>query len=199
MMLKNSKSESQALTEAILPRIESKVLLLIKDIVLVLGFAILAGIAAKLKIEIGPVPITMQTLVVLLSGALLGSKKGAMSQLTYLLGGLTGLPWFSRGGGMIYILSPTFGYISGFVLAAYLVGVLTEKTWNRGIITIILAMLLGNIVIYIPGLLWLVRFVGISKVLAVGLYPFLLGDVLKILSAGFLFFLAQKVTKRSKI
>ena len=102
-------------------------IVLAKNVILILGFAVLTGISAGLKIEIGLIPVTMQTLVVLLSGILLGAKKGAMSQITYLLAGLTGLPWFSRGGGIIYIMSPTFGYILGFVIAAYLIGSLFEK------------------------------------------------------------------------
>ncbi|MDI6883466.1 MAG: biotin transporter BioY, partial [Patescibacteria group bacterium] len=106
------------LIDIIIPRIENKTLALLKDIILVLSFAIVSGVCAKLKIEIGMVPITMQTFAVLLSGALLGSKRGALSQITYLLMGLAGVPWFARGGGIGYLLSPTFGYIVGFVLAA---------------------------------------------------------------------------------
>ncbi len=191
MKLENYKNPT--LIETILPKIENKTLSLVKDTTLVLGFAILTGIAAQLKIEIGAVPITMQTLVVLLSGALLGSKKGLMSQFVYILGGLTTLPWFARGGGMAYILSPTFGYILGFVLAAYLVGILTERGWDRDIRTAVLAMLAGNVIIYIPGLLWLAKFVGISKVLTVGFYPFILGDVLKIFLAGLILSFSWKI------
>jgi len=187
MRLKNIKMvETKRLTliDILIPRIEDKTLALIKDIALVLSFATLTGICAKLKIEIGIVPITMQTLAVLLSGALLGSKRGALSQLTYLSIGLAGLPWFARGGGMAYIMSPTFGYIIGFVLAAYLVGYLAEKGLDRSLKTAILALLIGNIILYIPGLLWLAKFVGFGKVLAVGFYPFIPGDLLKILLAG---------------
>lgn len=191
MRLENSKNPT--LIETVLPKIENKMLSAVKDTTLVLGFAILTGMAAQLKIEIGMVPLTMQTLVVLLSGALLGSKKGLMSQFVYILGGLTTLPWFARGGGVAYILSPTFGYILGFVLAAYLVGILTERGWDRDIRTAILAMLAGNVIIYIPGLLWLAKFVGISKVLTVGFYPFILGDVLKIFLAGLILPFSWKI------
>jgi len=155
-------------------------IVLAKNVILILGFAVLTGISAGLKIEIGLIPVTMQTLVVLLSGILLGAKKGAMSQITYLLAGLTGLPWFSRGGGIIYIMSPTFGYILGFVIAAYLIGSLFEKGWNKSMKKSILAILIANFAIYIPGLLWLSKFVGLSKVLTIGLYPFIIGDILKI-------------------
>ena len=161
--------------------------------VLILSFAILTGISAGLKVEIGPVPITMQTFVVLLSGVLLGSKRGAISQFSYLLGGLAGIPWFSRGGGSAYVLSPTFGYIVGFICSAYLIGVLTEKNWNKNIVETILVVLTSTIVLYIPGLLWLCKFVGASKVLAVGFYPFILGDALKIFLISSILFSKQKI------
>lgn len=183
------------LIDLIIPKIEKKTFVLVKDILLVLSFAILTGVCAKLKIEIGPVPITMQTLAVLLAGALLGSKRGALSQITYLFFGLTGLPWFARGGGMSYIMSPTFGYIVGFVSAAYLVGWLSERGFDREFKTAILAMLLGNIVLYIPGLLWLAKFVGFGKVLAIGFCPFIFGDILKIFLAGSAFSFFKKLTK----
>lgn len=195
MRLRNFEFKNLTLIEAILPRIENKVLVAIKDIVLVLSFAILTGICAKLKIEIGPIPITMQTFAVLLSGALLGKIRGGASQLTYLLMGLAGFSWFARGGGITYILSPTFGYILGFVLAAHLVGYWAERGWDKNIKTAILAMLIGNILIYIPGLFWLARFVGFEKVLSVGFYPFIIGDLLKILLAGLLLPIGWKIIK----
>lgn len=154
---------------------------LIKDIVSVLFFSVLTGISAGFKIEIGAVPITMQTLIVLLSGAFLGSKKGSISQLTYLTAGITGIPWFSRGGGLLYILSPTFGYLVGFVPASYMVGILIKK--NQNSFNIIKSFIAGNFFIYSFGILWLLRIFSLSKSLAIGLYPFILGDVLKMFLA----------------
>ena len=197
MRLKNFEVKNLTLIEAILPRVENKVLEITKDVVLVLSFAILTGISTKLKIEIGLIPITFQTFAVLLSGALLGSKKGAISQLTYLLMGLTGLPWFARGGGISYLLSPTFGYLLGFILAAYFVGYLVEKGWDKNFEKAVLAMFFGNVLIYIPGLFWLARFVGLGKVLSVGFYPFIIGDLLKILLAGLALPMGWKLIKRS--
>jgi len=198
MKLENmAKMKNLTLIDLLIPETENKTLIILKDIALVLSFATLTGISAKLKIEIGPVPITMQTFAVLLSGALLGSKKGGLSQLTYLLMGLLGFPWFARGGGISYILSPTFGYILGFVFATYLIGYLVEKGWDRNIKTSFLAMAIGNIVIYIPGLLWLAKFVGFKKILQIGFYPFVLGDTLKLLLAGSILPLGWKVIQRS--
>jgi len=188
-------TKNLTLVDAILPKVENKSLVLLKDVLLVLSFILLTAISAKLKIEIGPVPITGQTLVVLLSGALLGAKRGALSQIFYLLGGLVGIPWFSRGGGIAYLMSPTFGYIVGFVLAAYIVGFLYERGFDRKIENAILAMLVGNLLIYLPGLFWLARFVGWEKVLAVGLYPFIVGDLIKLFLAGLILPLCWKLIK----
>jgi len=158
-----------------------KNLYLIKDIVLVLVFAVLTGLSAQIKVEIGTVPITMQTFIVLLSGVLLGSKKGALSQISYLFMGLVGFPLFARGGGIGYFFSPTFGYILGFISASYLVGFLIEKGWAREIKKSILILLIGETVIYLFGLSWLSSFVGFNRVLILGFYPFILGDFLKLL------------------
>jgi biotin transporter BioY len=195
------------LIDAILPKVENKSLALVKDIILVLSFTLLIAISAKLKIEIGPVPITGQTFAVLLSGALLGAKRGALTQIFYLLGGLAGIPWFARGGGIAYLTSPTFGYIIGFILAAFFVGFLCERGFDKKIETTILAMLFGNIIIYIPGLLWLAKFacpeanlfcfgVGFKKVLAVGFYPFIVGDLIKLFFAGLILPSGWKIIKK---
>lgn len=159
--------------------VENKTLSLFKQAALILGFAFLTGVSASLKIEIGMVPITLQTMVVLLSGAVLGSKRGALSQILYALMGLSGIFWFARGGGITYVLSPTFGYIIGFVMASYISGLLLEKRINT-----IAALFMADIMIYIPGLLWLSSFVGFEKVLAIGLFPFIFGDLIKVLLAG---------------
>ena len=187
-------SQSLLIDTIFLPK--TKTIAVVRNIVLVLSFSLLTALAAQVKVEIGLIPITMQTLIVLLSGALLGSKKGAASQITYLLGGLMGIPWFSRGGGIAYVLSPTFGFIVGFVFAAYLVGWLSEKGFDKKIKTAIIAMFIGNMVLYLPGLFWLAKFTGFDNVLAVGFYPFVLGDLLKILLAGLLLPLGWKILKK---
>ncbi|MFA5714466.1 MAG: biotin transporter BioY [Candidatus Paceibacterota bacterium] len=173
-------------------KIENKIFSLSKEILFILGFAFLTGISANMKLEIGMVPITMQTFVVLLSGALLGSKKGAFSQVAYLLMGLSGVFWFARGGGPLYLLSPTFGYIIGFVLASFAVGFLCEKGFDRRLDMILFALIVGDILIYIPGLLCLSGFIGIEKALLVGFYPFISGDILKIFLAGAIVSIVKK-------
>jgi len=180
------KNTNLALIDLILPLSGNKILVFAKDLFLVLSFAVLTGLSAQLKIEIGVVPITGQTLMVLLSGVFLGAVRGGLSQLTYLFGGLLGIPWFSRLGGWQYIFSPTFGYIIGFVFAAVVVGLLCEKMfWDRKIESLFIVMLVGEFFIYFFGLIYLNFFIihSFSKTLVVGFLPFILGDFLKILLA----------------
>ena len=152
----------------------------IRDAILVLGFALVTALLARVSIPLGftPVPITGQTLAVLLTGAALGSRRGASSMTLYLVAGAW-LPVYAGGGsGFVWDLA-SGGYIVGFIPAAYVVGFLCERGWDRRV-QIILAMLAGNIVLYIPGLIWLAFFVPVGKVLEYGLYPFIPGDLIKL-------------------
>jgi biotin transport system substrate-specific component len=163
------------------------------DIGLVAGGAAVVAISAQLGIG-WPVPITAQTLVVPLVGALLGARRGARCLLMYVGAGLLGLPVFAHGrAGLAALAGPTGGYLLGFVAAAYLVGALAERGWDRRPATTVLAMAAGNLVIYACGLVWLwvlVHPVGRplagDGILAVGLYPFLIGDLIKIALAAVL-------------
>jgi biotin transporter BioY len=160
---------------------------LLWDVALVLGFSCLTAIGAQISFWIGLVPISGQTFTVLLSGALLGSRRGALSQLSYLAIGATGIPfWFALGGvpGIARIVGPTGGYLFGFVAAAFVVGWLAERGWDRRVWTAILAMLAGSVIMYILGLSWLTQFIPSGTLLQVGLYPFVIGDLLKILLAA---------------
>ena len=151
------------------------------DAALVIGGSLLIALCSQFTIHIGPVPITGQTFAVLLTGMLLGSRRGSMSVLAYLAQGLAGLPVFSPGGpmGLARLAGPTGGYLIGFVAAAYVVGRLAEKGWDRKMTTTFAAMLIGNAVIYAFGLPWLALLVGGEKALLLGLYPFIAGDLLK--------------------
>jgi biotin transporter BioY len=160
---------------------------LLWDAVLVVGFACLTAAFAQISFWIGPVPITGQTFAVLLTGAFLGSRRGALSQLSYLAIGATGIPyWFALGGppGIARLIGPTGGYLIGFVAVAFLVGWLAERGWDRRIWTAVLAMLAGEAVLYVFGLSWLTRFVPGDKVLQTGLYPFIIGDLIKVTAAA---------------
>jgi len=160
---------------------QNRILVLLRDITLVVTFGLLTGLSAKLKIEIGMVPVTFQTFVVLLSAILLGAKRAFLSQFFYLTMGILGVPWFARGGGLSYILSPTFGYLLGFLFSSPLVGYLTERGWIKSIKLFLFSLILGHLIIYFFGVLWLSNFVGFERSLKVGVLPFLLGDFLKII------------------
>ncbi len=127
-----------------------------------------------------PVPVTGLTLGVLLVGATLGSRRGALALALYLLEGAAGLPVFAGGGsGPARLLGPTAGYLWSAPLAAWVVGRLAEKQWDRAPSTAFLAMVAGNISIYAVALPWLALFVGPGRVVETGLLPFVLGDLLK--------------------
>jgi biotin transport system substrate-specific component len=141
--------------------------------------AVLAQVSIYLPFS--PVPITGQTLAVLLVGATLGSRRGTISQILYLFEGAIGLPVFAGGNStLIYVLGPTGGYLIGFVFASFLMGWFSEHGWDRKKLTVAIAAFLGNIVIYIFGLTWLSRFFPLKKILTIGFYPFITGDILKI-------------------
>jgi biotin transport system substrate-specific component len=162
---------------------------LVRDVVLVLGAAALTGLAAQVLIPLPftPVPITLQTFTVLLSGAALGPVRGTASMLLYLVVGVAGFGWFAEGrSGMAF---PSFGYIVGFVVAAALVGALARRGADRGVLGTIGLMVAGNLVIYAIGLPWLTVALGVDLAtgLELGVTPFLIGDALKIaLAAGLL-------------
>lgn len=147
--------------------------------------AALISVGAYLSIPIGPVPIVLQNLFVLLAGLLLGSRWGLIAVAVYLIAGICGLPVFAGGtGGLGRLVGPTGGYLFGFLGAAYLVGVITEKT--RGtLVWEIVALVAGTLVVYLFGVPWLKVVTGMSlqKALLVGMVPFLIGDGLKIAAA----------------
>lgn len=168
----------------------AKVKAVIYDVVLIVSGSLVIALSAQVAIG-WPVPITAQTFAVLMIAALLGSKRATISVLTYIVEGLVGLPVFAHGKvGLAALSSPTGGYIIGFVAAAYVVGLLAEHGWDRKITTTIFAMTLGNICIYAFGLGWLFILVSLGKqtfiqsILAVGLYPFIFGDLIKIALAA---------------
>jgi biotin transporter BioY len=151
------------------------------DAIMVIGGSLFIALCAQFTLHVGPVPITGQTLGVLLTGMLLGSRRGSLSVLAYLAEGVAGLPVFAPGGplGLARLVGPTGGYLIGFVAAAYVTGLLAERGWDRKATTAPAAMLIGNVVIYAFGLPWLALFTGVENVLWLGLYPFVIGDILK--------------------
>jgi biotin transport system substrate-specific component len=156
------------------------------DALLIVSGSLLIALAAQVAIRLpfSPVPVTGQTLAVLLVGALLGSRRGALSVVAYLLEGLIGLPVFASGAaGLAYALGPTGGYLVGFVVAAYIIGRLAERGWDRHVLSTSVAMFIGNATIYAVGLTWLSIYVGKQSIF-LGLLPFVVGDVVKLVLAA---------------
>ena len=157
-------------------------------ILVFLGSALLT-LSAKVQVPFYPVPMTMQTLVVLLVGMAFGARLGVATVALYLAEGAAGLPVFAgtpeKGIGLAYMMGPTGGYLLGFVHAAAIAGWMVER--RRDAAGLALAVVAGSIAIYGPGVLWLARFVGAGRALELGLVPFLGGDLLK---AGLAFTLA---------
>jgi biotin transport system substrate-specific component len=168
-----------------------------RDFILVLGGSLLVALSAQLEIPLTPVPITAQTFAVLLLAALYGSKRGTATMATYLALGIIGLPVFAGGTvGIARLLGPTGGYLMGYLPAAFVVGWLSEKGWDRRAWTTALSMIVGNAIIYLTGVAWLSRFVGDNVVLDVGVLPFLPGAALKIALATVLLPVAWKIIGR---
>lgn len=173
------------------------------SLALVLGGALLVALCAQVSIPLHPVPVTLQTLGVLLVGAALGARKGTAALLTYLAAGAAGLPVFAAGGAGLLAASgglrPSLGYLLGCVLAAGAVGYLCERYGaDRTPLGTAAAMLVGNLLIYALGLPLLGAITGLhgASLVAQGLTPFVLGDLLKLLLAAALLPLAWRFVGR---
>ncbi|MGT2427011.1 biotin transporter BioY [Amnibacterium kyonggiense] len=152
------------------------------DAGLVLGGAALTAALAQVEVPLWPVPVTGQTLAVLLVGASLGAVRGAVSMVLYALVGALGAPVFSDwSGGSAVLLGPTGGYIVGFVLAAACTGWLAQRRWERGLLRGLLAFVAGSGVVFLVGLPWLKLALGLSwaGTLQGGLAPFVVGGLVK--------------------
>ncbi|MCP4746795.1 MAG: biotin transporter BioY [Desulfobacteraceae bacterium] len=150
--------------------------------------AALIAVGAYIAIPMWPVPIVMQNLFVLLAGLLLGSRWAAASVGVYLLAGACGLPVFAHGGGGLgHLIGPTGGYLFGFVPCAYIVGFVSERS-NQRMMPEVLAMIAASLFVYAAGVPWLKMIYGMSlgKALVAGMYPFLIGDALKIAAAAYI-------------
>ena len=164
----------------------------------VIGVALLA-IAAKIRVPMWPVPITMSTFAVLMIGAAYGPRLGLVTMMGYLLVGALGFDVFAgttaEKNGLTYMLGGTGGYLVGWLLATLALGAFARRGWDRSFVWIAVAMLVGNALIYVPGLLWLNTMSyaqGWDWTLSNGLTPFLVGDASKLALAAVLLPLAWK-------
>ena len=166
---------------------------LIRNVILVVTATLFTAASAQVSVHLGftPVPLTLQTFAVLVSGAVLGMKRGAASQALYWACGAAGLPFYANGsGGWSTATGATFGYLVGFVVAAAVVGWLAERGHDRNVVTSLSAMVFSSAIIYALGALWLAHSVGIplangeKNAVSLGVAPFLAGDMVKIVAAA---------------
>ena len=166
---------------------------------LVVFGSLLLAVSAQFKIPLYPVPVTGQTLVVLLIGMTYGPRLGGITLAAYLFEGALGLPVFAGGAaGVAVLMGPTAGYLFGFLLAAIAMGYLAERGLGRTVVSTIAAMVIGNCVIYLCGALWLANFIGFGQAIAAGVLPFLYGDALKLVVAAGLMPWAWRAVKSAK-
>jgi len=181
--MSNSSTASLTLANALWPARSTTVPALRNAALMLLG-TIALWLSAKIQVPLWPVPVTMQTFVVLTLGIAYGPRLAGATMLAYLAEGAIGLPVFagswSEGGGIHHLAGPTAGYLVGFVAAAALVGRLAERGWDRNPLTAAAAMILGNLAIYALGLAWLGAQIGYGSAIEHGLVPFLVGDGLKV-------------------
>ena len=189
-------SSQAALIDRVVPRS------VVNDFALIVSGAVLTAYAAQLVIPMWPVPFTAQTFAVLLVGSVLGATRGAISLMAYFSMGAVGLPVFSAGTSLSF--GPTFGYLVGFVAAASVVGWLSERGWHRSVAGVIGSFTIANATLYLFGLPWLAFALGnlgvsndIAAVATAGLFPFIVGDVLKMILAAALLPLAWKFLGKS--
>jgi biotin transport system substrate-specific component len=168
----------------------------------VLSGTLLLTLSAKIQIPFWPVPLTMQTFVVLVLGMAMGWKLGALTMIVYLAEGAIGLPVFAntpeRGIGLSYMMGPTGGYLVGFVVAAAACGWLAERGWDRNWWRTAIAMSLGHAIILGLGFLWLATLVGPAKAYALGVAPLYAATLLKTALAVVALPFAWKLVGRNK-
>ncbi len=184
-------SSQAALIDRVVPRTA------LTNVALILSGAVFTAYAAQLVIPMWPVPMTAQTLAVLLVGSVLGATRGAISLIVYFSMGAAGMPVFSAATSLSF--GPTFGYLVGFVAAAAAVGYLSERGWHKSVAGVLGSFAIANSIIYLFGLPWLAFVLGnlgapndLAAVTAAGLAPFIVGDVLKMILAAALLPLAWK-------
>ncbi|WP_299944581.1 biotin transporter BioY [uncultured Ruegeria sp.] len=163
----------------------------IKQVALVVLGIVALAVAAKIKVPMWPVPITMGTFAVLTIGTAYGTRLGLITMLGYLLVGVLGFDVFAGSSaekfGLTYMMGGTGGYLVGYLMATILLGALAARGWDRSVGKLALALVLANVLIYVPGLLWLGQLYGWDKpILEWGLTPFLVGDAIKLALAALL-------------
>ncbi|MBM3206989.1 MAG: biotin transporter BioY [Chlamydiae bacterium] len=156
----------------------------VKNALMVVAGSIIIGLSAYISVPLPftPVPLVLQCHMVLFIAALLGSKRGFLATAAFIAQGALGLPVFAGGKcGVLCLLGPTGGYLFGYLAAAYVTGYLVEMSKEKTVSKSVMAMFVGNIVIYLFGMSWLSTFVGVPSAFGLGVAPFIIGDLLKLI------------------
>ena len=167
----------------------------IKNILLILLGTLLLTVSAKVQVPFWPVPMTMQTFVVFMIGMTYGWKLSFFTLLTYLAEGAIGLPVFAKGGGLMYLMGPTAGYLYGMLLAAAIIGILSERGFTNSYLKSSIALLIGSVFIFVLGVGYLGSIIGYDKAISAGLMPFIPSEFFKIALAVALVPLIEKNIK----
>ena len=176
---------------------------IIKNLLIIFLSSLLVTISAKIKIPFYPVPMTMQTFVVILVGITFGWKIGVATISLYLFEGIIGFPVFAgtpeKGIGIAYMVGPTGGYLFGFAISAGFLGWLSSKGWDRNVFLTLAAMILGTTIIFTFGIIWLGAVIGWEKpILEIGIFPFIPAEVFKIaLATAILPLIWKRLSKNS--
>lgn len=182
-------ARSTTIVDYLIPTRRMREVTLLRDITLIIASSLLMALSARASIVLPftPVPITLQTFVLMLVASSLGSRRAALALLLYLVEGASGLPVFASGGGFMYFLTvPSAGYLISYPFAAFVVGWLAERGLERSYKTSILAMLPGTVIIYLVGVVWLSFWLHGNLMLAIqlGMLPFIPGDLIKLFAAA---------------
>ena len=164
----------------------------IKNISLVLFGTLLLALSSKVQVPFWPVPMTMQTFIVFIIGMAYGWRLAFFTLVAYLFEGALGLPVFAKGGGLLYLIGPTAGYLYGMTVAAAVIGAFAELGYNNSYFKSLISLLIGTFIIFLFGVGYLGSVIGYDKALAGGLYPFIPSEFFKI---GLAVVLIPSITK----
>jgi len=156
---------------------------LMPAVLVIAGVCVLA-FSARIQIPFYPVPLTLQTLAIMMLAMSYGGALAGTTLFSYLMAGYLGAPVFASGAGFAYMMGPTGGYLAGFFVAAVILGYMSDRGWTRHFTSSAAAMVVGTSVIYVFGVAWLSQLIGFEKAVGFGMLPFIYGDILKLVIAA---------------